>query len=460
MKKTIFLSLMILIFVGEISSQSTKYRVLFTDKANTPYNISTPSAFLTARAIQRRANQGIPIMQNDLPVDPVYVQQVIAAGATVLHTSRWFNSVTVNIPDSTVLVAVQALTCVQNVQAVNRIKIPLPVEYDQAKIQNSNSNKKMQLDIMTNVYDYGQALTQVTQLGGDCMHNQGYDGKNMVICVLDAGFLNVDTLTCFDSLWLKNQVLGTWDFVANESSVFEDHSHGAMVLSCMGANWPGQLVGTAPQAKYWLVRTEEASTELVIEEDNWASGAEFADSVGADVINSSLGYTTFDISSQNHTYATLDGNTAIATIAADLAASKGILVCNSAGNEGANPWKYIGIPADADSICTVGAVDGAGIRAGFSSQGPTADGRIKPDVAAMGNGTSVISPFSGTVIQSGGTSFSSPLTAGMMACIWQANPSKNNMEIIASVRSSGNQAANPDTLLGWGVPNYCTANLI
>lgn len=282
----------------------------------------------------------------------------------------------------------------------------------------------------------------------------------MVICILDAGFLNVDTLSCFDSLWINNKILGTYDFVANEVSVFEDYQHGTEVLSCIGANWPGKLVGTAPQAYFWLLRTEDAATELIIEEDNWVAGAEFADSVGADIINSSLGYTTFDAqtSNQNHTRADLDGNTAYATNGADIAAAKGILVCNSAGNEGGSGWKYISIPADGDSVCTVGAVDILGVRAGFSSQGPTADNRIKPDVVACGSGTAVIDPFTSTVAYYSGTSFSSPLTAGMAACLWQANPTKNNMNILNAMRNSGSKSNSPDTLLGWGIPNYCLAN--
>jgi serine protease AprX len=463
MKKIYFLGFLFLIVAADLQAQAKKYRVLFTDKNNTPYTITNPSAFLTARSIQRRVNQSIPVQQNDLPVDPAYVQQVVAAGASVLHTSRWFNCATVIIPDSTVLAAVQALPFVQSVNKVNRIVKNLPEEYKNPSPAVSADKKNSLIlapSILPSSYSYGQALAQVQQLGGDCMHNQGYDGKNMLICVLDAGFSNVNTLSCFDSLWANNQILGTWDVVENETTVFEDHTHGAMVLSCMGSNLPGQIVGTAPKANYWLLRTEDVGSELVIEEDNWAYGAEFADSVGADVINSSLGYTTFDISSQSHTWADLDGNTAIATIAADLAASKGILVCNSAGNEGASGWKYIGIPADADSICTVGAVDANGIRAGFSSQGPTADGRIKPDLAAMGNGTSVIDPGSGNVVQQGGTSFSSPLMAGMVACLWQANPGKTNMELLTAMRSAGNQSANPDTLLGWGIPNFCTANIV
>lgn len=461
MKTKILLTSLILTFIVELRSQTTKYRISFTDKIGSPYSISNPSAFLTARAIQRRANQGISIQINDLPPNPNYISQIESLGAIALHQSRWFNSVTVSISNPSTLASIQLLPFVQSTKAVNKIKSPLPIDYKNS-IKNSTQNeltKKTKLELLNN-YDYGNSFAQVQQLGGDCMHNQGYDGKNMVICILDAGFLNVDTLSCFDSLWINNKILGTYDFVANEVSVFEDYQHGTEVLSCIGANWPGKLVGTAPQAYFWLLRTEDAATELIIEEDNWVAGAEFADSVGADIINSSLGYTTFDAqtSNQNHTRADLDGNTAYATNGADIAAAKGILVCNSAGNEGGSGWKYISIPADGDSVCTVGAVDILGVRAGFSSQGPTADNRIKPDVVACGSGTAVIDPFTSTVAYYSGTSFSSPLTAGMAACLWQANPTKNNMNILNAMRNSGSKSNSPDTLLGWGIPNYCLAN--
>ena len=461
MKTKILLTSLIFTFILELTSQTTKYRISFTDKIGSPYSISNPSAFLTARAIQRRANQGISIQINDLPPNPNYISQIESLGAIALHQSRWFNSVTVSISNPSTLASIQLLPFVQSTKAVNKIKSPLPIDYKNS-IKNTTQNeltKKTKLELLNN-YDYGNSFAQVQQLGGDCMHNQGYDGKNMVICILDAGFLNVDTLSCFDSLWINNKILGTYDFVANEVSVFEDYQHGTEVLSCIGANWPGKLVGTAPQAHFWLLRTEDAATELIIEEDNWVAGAEFADSVGADIINSSLGYTTFDAqtSNQNHTKADLDGNTAYATNGADIAAAKGILVCNSAGNEGGSGWKYISIPADGDSVCTVGAVDILGVRAGFSSQGPTADNRIKPDVVACGSGTAVIDPFTSTVAYYSGTSFSSPLTAGMAACLWQANPTKNNMNILNAMRNSGSKSNSPDTLLGWGIPNYCLAN--
>jgi subtilisin family serine protease len=228
----------------------------------------------------------------------------------------------------------------------------------------------------------------------------------------------------------------------------------------MAANIPGQLIGTAPKASFWLLRSEDGATEYIIEEYNWVSAAEYADSVGADVINSSLGYTEFNDPSQNHTYADMDGNTAPATIGADMAARKGILVVNSLGNEGSSPWYYLSAPSDGDSVLGIGAVDGAGIYASFSSHGPSYDGRVKPDVAAQGSGVCVVDPYSGGLTFGGGTSFSSPILAGMSACLWQANPSLNNMQIAQAIKQSASQYENPDDMLGHGIPDFVLANNI
>ncbi len=308
-------------------------------------------------------------------------------------------------------------------------------------------------------YDYGQAFNQINMLNGIPLHDLGLDGAGMTIAVLDAGFLNADVIEAFDSLWLNNQIIGYKDFVSPLApDIFDSHYHGTMVLSTMGANLPTEMVGTAPKADYWLLRSEDGATEYLIEELNWASAAEFADSLGADIINSSLGYTTYDDPAQDHTYEDMDGNTTPITIAADLAASKGILVVNSAGNSGSSSWHYIGAPADGDSVFTIGAVNSSGNYASFSSTGPTYDDRIKPNVVAQGQGSTVISAYSGNVTSGNGTSFSSPITAGMVACLWQAHPNKKNTEIMEAIQQSASQALNPDSLLGYGIPDYFAAH--
>jgi hypothetical protein len=229
------------------------------------------------------------------------------------------------------------------------------------------------------------------------------------------------------------------------------------VLSCMAAKVPGVMVGTAPGASYWLLRTEDANSEYLIEEHNWASGAEFADSAGADLINSSLGYTTFDDKSTNHKYADLDGKTAPATKAAAIAAKKGLIICNAAGNEGDGDWRYIGAPADAEGILTVGGVDPEGIAAAFSSLGPASDGRLKPNVAAQATET-IVASVSGNFYPSQGTSFASPILCGMVACLLQANPGRLPADVIKAIELSGNKYHNPDSVLGYGIPDFIRAN--
>jgi hypothetical protein len=263
----------------------------------------------------------------------------------------------------------------------------------------------------------------------------------------------------FDSLRLQNRLLGYKDFVLPGNNLFEESTHGMSVASTIVGNMPGKLVGTAPKASVWLLRCEDANSEYIFEEDNWVAAAEFADSVGADVINSSLGYTRFDDPSQNHSYSDMDGNTTRITRGADIAASKGILVVNSAGNSGNENWHYIGAPADADSILTIGAVDKNGKIAYFSSFGPSYDGRVKPTICAQGK-DAIVSSISDGVYPSNGTSFSSPIMAGAATCLWQANKNKSNMEIIDALIKSGSQYSNPDSVYGYGIPNMAVANMI
>ena len=456
-------SLITLISFSQVAPD--KYWVKFTDKNDSPYSINNPGEFLSQRALDRRAAQGIEIEENDIPVNPAYVQGIKDAGATVLNVSKWFNSAVIYTTSSSVISSINALPYVLSVEKAGGAN---PSENDTEKpfFKNESFSKIPEGDLLKSVtsgnsYDYGQAYNQIDMLNGIPLHDAGFDGAGMIIAVLDAGFLNVNSLSVFDSLWDNNQILGTRDFVNPQSpNIFNSHYHGCMVLSTMGGNLPGQMVGTAPKASYWLIRTEDADTEYLIEELNWVAGAELADSLGADVINSSLGYTTFDDPSQDHSYSDMDGNTAPITIGADIAASKGVLVCNSAGNSGGSSWQYIGAPADGNEVFSIGAVDANGNYASFSSTGPTSDGRIKPNVVAQGSGSTVISPWDGTVSSGSGTSFSSPITAGMVACLWQANPEKKNTEIMEAIQESATLAGNPNNQLGWGIPDYSLAKNI
>ncbi len=446
MKKVIGLVILLSLTVCLPALSQPKYFVEFADKKNSPYSISSPQQFLSARAIERRNKQNIPITEQDLPVNPSYLEQIIANSTQVHYTLRWFNGVVATLTD-------EQLDLVRNlyfVKSTQKIFEPSKAKRQRFSIWKSLDEVLYQTNTQLN---YGSSFTQVGMLNGHLLHNRGFLGEGKVIAVLDAGFLNVDVHPAFDSLRLKGRILGTRDYVNPKSNIYTEHYHGMMVLSAMGGYVDGQLIGTAPRAQYWLIRTEDASTEQLIEEYNWAAGAEFADSVGADIINSSLGYTVFDIESQNHRYPDLNGGTTPVTMAANMAASKGIVVVVSAGNEGNSSWYYISAPADSPMALTVGAVDSRKEKADFSSFGPTADGRIKPDVCAMGKGTVLAIP-NGSVGTSNGTSFSAPIISGMVACLWQAKPELTGQELVALIRSASSSNSSPNNSIGYGIPDF------
>jgi subtilisin family serine protease len=294
-------------------------------------------------------------------------------------------------------------------------------------------------------------------LGVSTMHTLGYAGQGRLIAVFDAGFPGVNTVPCFDSLNQRNGIVATYDFVSNNSFVYAFHPHGTNVLGTLAGYLPGSLIGPAYGAQFILCRTEDAPTEFRVEETNWLFAAEFADSIGVDIINTSLGYYTFDNPAMDYTPADMDGNTTWITRAADLAASKGILCVASAGNNGSDPaWRVITAPADGDSVLAVGAVSPDSIRVGFSSVGLSATGRIKPDVTAQGDQT-IVAMSNGFVAPSSGTSFSGPLVAGLAAGFWQANPSLTAHQVLTHLRNSGHKANSPDSLVGYGIPNFSRA---
>ncbi len=437
-----------------------RYMIFFTDKNNSPFSISQPLDFLSQKAIDRRTNQNINLDDSDLPVNPAYVTGVASTGATVLNRTKWFNAVSV-WATSQQLTQIQQLPYVASTLDVGRISATGKNKFSQETYRTIKPGELP--EGKSSSFNYGSSFNQVSMLKGHTMHDNGYTGTGLVIAVLDAGFLNVDIMACFDSLRNSGRLLSTFDFVDPGSSVYNDDSHGAMVLSAMASILPGDMIGTAPHASYHLLRSEDAPSENIIEEYNWASAGEYADSAGADIINSSLGYTEFDDPTQDHTYADMDGNTTPVTIAADMAASKGIIVVNSAGNQGTNAWFHISAPSDGDSVMAAAAVDAASAYVSFSGKGPSADGRIKPNVAAQGEQTVLVEPWSGTGVNTmtgNGTSFSSPLLAGMMACLWQCHPNATNMQLISAVQQSATQANNPDSLLGYGIPDFTLACLI
>lgn len=453
------LALLILLLFASASiygQAQNRYLVYLTDKKDSPYSIDKPEAFLSARSIARRKKQNIAIEEKDLPVNETYINQIKAQGAKVWYSSKWMNAVLIEA-DAENLAKVEALPFVKPQTLLLSTVRPMTRSRALENFPRTDSEKKS-LDI-TDFDDYGRSFAQIQMLGADVMHQQGYRGQGMIIAVLDDGFKNVDKVSFFRHLIENNQILGTYNFVENHNNVFDFGTHGPRVLSAIAAYKKGKIIGTAPEASFFLFRTEDASSEFRVEEANWLIAAERADSAGVDVINSSLGYTTFDNAIMNYDYNTLDGNTAFITQAADLAAATGMIVVTSAGNEGGGTWQYVGTPADADSIFAVGAITQDRRYVRFSSTGPTADGRIKPDVVAVGAGT-VVGSSQDIVTTANGTSFSSPLVCGLATAFWQANPTLSNMEVIQYLKNSGTQALQPDTLIGHGIPNFARAQAL
>lgn len=461
MKKSIYFLFFSFLFQFADAQTAAVYYIEFNDKKDSQYSLNDPSAYLSAKALERRRKQNIAINSTDLPVNTAYINAIKAMDIRIMSSSKWFNTITVSCSDSSKIKQISALPFVKQVKKIETVSAatqPSKFETESAEAITLNERNES-LKPVTTALNYGYSYNQAHQINVDCLHDLGYQGQGMTIAVLDAGFQDTHILPVFDSMRLNDQLLGTRDFVTGDTMVFEDFPHGMNVLSCMAGNLPGQLIGTAPKANYWLLRTEDAFSESIIEEVYWLNAAEFADSVGADIINSSLGYNYFDNSADNHTHADLDGNTTIITRAADMAASKGIFVVSSAGNYGGTTWYKIVAPADADSILTVGAVDSTGAIAALSSRGPTADGRIKPNTVARGL-NAVIAGNTGGITVSSGTSFASPITAGAVACLWQSNPNATNMELLQSIQQSASMYTNPDTVKGYGIPNFCLANTL
>ena len=457
MRQIIIISAFFLALCGFSQVAPDKYFIGFTDKIGTPYNINQPLQFLTQRAVDRRIAQGIPVTEMDLPVNPSYIQQVKNIGVDILNPTKWMNGVTIHTTDPSKLTQIAALPFVLNIVKSEINPAPCLKPVDKFDLERSSFKPlgaiPYKMTGSVHSYNYGQSYNQIHMLNGDLLHDMGFHGEGKVIAIIDAGFLNANILPPFDSLYANGQILGTKDFVVLGNNVYNEYLHGMMVLSTMGGNVPGQLVGTAPKAKFWLLRSEDMNSENLIEEYNWVSAAEFADSVGADVINSSLGYTQFDDPTKNHTCADMNGHTTVCTRGANIAATRGIAVSNSAGNSGGSSWLCVSAPSDGDDVMAIGAVDAQGNYATFSSLGVDTNGRVKPNVASQGQGTVIATP-DGSIGTGDGTSFSSPLIAGMLACLWQAKPGATNFELYEAMERSASQYNNPDPLKGYGIPDF------
>lgn len=423
--------------------------VFLTDRDRT--SLQEVENRLTPHARARRErNRGAAHLVDhyDIPVRTAHIAAIRHSGARIRHVSRWLNAVSIDVaPDAVGRVA--ALPFVRRLDVVRAHATPLPLPGGDVPIPRTRIPAS---------HDYGSAAAQIQTIGVHTLHDQGLDGDGVWIAMFDTGFNNLAHVV-FQGL----DVLVTRDFVNGDSLVADQPgqmgsgNHGMMTLSVVGGNAPGSLIGPAYGATYILGKTENTEWERHIEEDAWVAAAEWADSIGADIISSSLGYSTgFTNDEPSYTWEDMDGNTTIVTIGADIAASRGILVVNSAGNGGfvSEPENTLGAPADGDSVLTVGAVDASGVRASFSSVGPTSDGRIKPDVMAMGLSVTVASPFDQTsYFTSSGTSFSCPLVAGTAALLMQARPYATNQEIMDALRATASQSGAPDRLMGWGIVN-------
>ena len=461
MKQLLLFFLFTSVVIVSSHAQFTRYFVKLKDKGGSPYSLSNPLAYLSQRAIDRRTKYGNALDSSDLPVTPSYITQIKnVPNVTVLNISKWLNAIAIQTSDPNAITAINGFSFVRSSSGIaSRTENPSRADQRDSKFESEFillNNSNLQTEQLTgDYYNYGdKSYNEIHLHNGEFLHNIGLRGQGMQIAMLDNGFNNYTSsaLHAFDSANANKQILGTWDFVAHEQNVANDGTHGMSCFSTIVANIPGQFVGKAPKANFWLYQTEDNASEYPIEELNWTCGAEKADSSGADVISSSLGYTTFNNASLNHTYADMNGNTTMAAIAADLAVKKGMLVFIAIGNSGTDSWHYLGTPADGDSVIAVGAVNSNGVVGNFSSYGPSSDGQVKPDVASTGV-AAMVQTSGGAIGTSNGTSFACPNMAGLGTCLWQGFPELNNMKIRTALWMSGNKATAPDDRVGYGIPD-------
>lgn len=442
-----YFTFLLLVFSAAMFSQEDAW-VYFKDKPNAQTFLDNPATMLSQRALDRRTNQNIALDLTDVPVEDTYINQVkLSTGITVMAQSKWLNALHIRGAEANIL-ALKTFSFVDKVVFANRT-----LNVSSKKVsENQTSQTKNKLKTTIN-YAYGTSANQIQMLNGQVLHQQNKTGSGKIIAVLDAGFPGVNTAQPFKRLIDNNQILGGYDFVNRNEDFFTGDDHGTMVLSTMGGYKENALIGTAPDASYYLFITEYDPTENPVEESYWVEAAEKADALGVDIITTSLGYFKFDNPNYSHNYSDMNGSTNFISRGAEIAFSKGIIVVASAGNEGATSEPHIGGPADAVSVITVGAVTASKTKTGFSSIGPSYDGRVKPDVMALGS-SAVVSDTAGNIGVADGTSFSCPIMAGMIACLWQAFPSKTNKEIRQMVLQSADRYSAPNYNYGYGIPNF------
>lgn len=449
-KKRVHVWLSIVLLCGGINlsivnitaNETFCYRIYLKDKGIPEKEYLFPEGILSDEAIARREKRGIPTTTSDIPISPSYIETILSTGAQLVTQSKWMKTVVIESNDSLISKKIQDLPMVDSVKFVweGTGRLIRNECNDENTILEPSEEKKGDT--------YGHAKEQIEMLNGVYLHETGRRGEGIRIAVIDAGFLNVNRIKAFSSL----RLLGTHNIVFPGKDVFCDDDHGTKVLSCMAADLSGFMIGTAPDASYLLIKSEDVRSEYPIEEDYWAAALEYADSVGVDIITSSLGYFRFDTPNTIYAPENLDGKTAFITQVAEKAAEKGLLLFCSAGNEGNHNWEKITFPGDAPNVLTVGAITKEMERSNFSSIGLTADYRVKPDVVALGSGACVING-TGNIQYTNGTSFATPIMAGLGACLWQALPWMINKELIQLIQQTASQANQPDVEKGYGIPD-------
>lgn len=447
----VLLFLSLTIYSTGSNGYSYKFRLYLKDKKHSKYSLNAPEEFLSIKAIERRERQDKKIDATDLPVSDHYLEKIKATGAIVVAQSKWNNTVAVHLEDSMQIKKLQELDFVTDVKLVWRSAPPsLKIRASSENLKKMNNSIKY-LPIKDTIVDnyYGLAYDNIKMLKGDTLHARGYKGDGMTIAVIDAGFNNYPKIEYLDNI----NLVGYKNFVYENDCLFrQKNQHGLNVISCIATNKPYRFVGTAPNADFWMLGTEDPNSEYPIEEDYWAAAIEYADSLGVDVVNTSLGYTNFDYPTESYTRSSLDGKTAMISRSAEMATKKGMFLVISAGNAGNKAWGKVSAPADAHDILTVGAIQRDSTIAAFSSHGLTADLRIKPDVVALGVNT-VLVDDDGTIAMKNGTSFSSPVMCGIAACLWQAFPSLTNYELLDVIRESADRYEDPSSVYGFGIPD-------
>lgn len=429
------------------------YRVYLTDKTGTPYSIAHPEEFLSQRAIDRRARYNIAITEEDLPLNPAYVAQIrsVANPVYMPSQSKWTNTLTLMLLDTSTLAAVRALPFVREIMPIGTH----PTEDLEIEVQQYYST----FYLPGGMDYYGYGLPQMALHNGHLLHNEGFRGEGMLIAMLDAGWYGFNNMPSMQHLYEENRIWGIYDLLPFTQSIYSQSQHGTFCTTEIIANYSNYFVGAAPEANLVLIRTEDETVEVLMEEDFLARGLEIADSIGADVISASLEYTAFDDDSIHPLdFSTCDGEWSVASVSATMAAHRGMVVSVAAGNDGTNPWQKIGRPCDAKDVLCVGAVNPDGYYASFSSQGPSYDGRVKPDVVSCGAEMFVLeSNDTVSWMNMGGTSAATPIIAGLATCLWQAMPQYNSLEIMQIIRESSHMYNNPDIYYGYGIPDFYQA---